>query len=364
MILSAFHATLIAYALGAQVAPSEPIQSRESSSAIKLRYAEFDPLVDGPEIAATLRREEGQNLWIVQFDGTPTQSGRDAIDASSGEIVSYLPESAYVVRIDPSRHERLEERNDIRWIGAYHPAFRLDPAMIADGAHESPDVVRYNIVVANKRTDKPTLAKKIQGLGGQVVDQHGGSILLEARLSGEQLLATAGLDEVLWIERWTPVETDMDNARIQGGGNYVETQAGYTGTGVNTHVYEGLEASHPDFTGPVTNVQSTGNAQSHGHATAGIVFGNGMSNAAVRGMAPDAGKFYTEYQTVPFGVSRNQVVSDLVNVHDVSHTTASWGNTRTFFYTAISADADDIVFDHDIPWTQSQSNAGNQDSRP
>ncbi|MCK5944594.1 MAG: S8 family serine peptidase, partial [Planctomycetes bacterium] len=75
-----------------------------------------------------------------------------------------------------------------------------------------------------------------------------------------------------------------------------------------------------------------------------------------------AGKFYTNYSTV--NTSRWQVFSDLVNIHDVSHTTASWGGSRTFFYNATSAESDDIVFDHDLAWTQSQSNAGNQDSRP
>ncbi|HEB53907.1 MAG TPA: hypothetical protein ENI87_11700, partial [bacterium] len=132
--------------------------------------------------------------------------------------------------------------------------------------------------------------------------------------------------------------------------------------GVNAHIYEGIEATHPDFTGGATNVRSGGAAQSHGHCTAGIVFGNGTSNPAVRGMAPDAGKFYTNYNSV--NGSRWQVVSDLVNIYNVSHTTASWGNAQTTAYTSVSADADDITFDHDIAWTQSQSNTGNQNSRP
>ena len=92
------------------------------------------------------------------------------------------------------------------------------------------------------------------------------------------------------------------------------------------------------------------------------MFGNGTSNPAVRGMAPDCGKFYTNNNTVQG--SRWQVFDDLVNIHNVSHSTASWGNARTFNYTSISAEADDIVFDHNLTWTQSQSNAGNQDSRP
>ena len=44
--------------------------------------------------------------------------------------------------------------------------------------------------------------------------------------------------------------------------------------------------------------------------------------------------------------------------------TASVGSPRTFDYTNISADTDAALFDFDIVHCQSQSNAGNQDSRP
>jgi hypothetical protein len=44
--------------------------------------------------------------------------------------------------------------------------------------------------------------------------------------------------------------------------------------------------------------------------------------------------------------------------------TNSTGDTRTFFYTTISAEMDDVLFINDITITQSQSNAGDQDSRP
>ena len=69
----------------------------------------------------------------------------------------------------------------------------------------------------------------------------------------------------------------MDNARIQGGANYVETQGGYTGTGVRGHIYEGIEATHPDFTHTPINVRSGGGADDHGHCTSGCVAGNGTS---------------------------------------------------------------------------------------
>ena len=50
---------------------------------IKLRYASFDPMVGMPEVPQTMRSSAGQNLVIVQFNGKPTQAGRDAVTALS-----------------------------------------------------------------------------------------------------------------------------------------------------------------------------------------------------------------------------------------------------------------------------------------
>ena len=301
-------------------------------------------------------------MFLVQFAGLPTEAGRNAITAAGGQILKYMPHDAYVVRMDARQSDAVRALGMVRWVGNYHPAYRLEPALLVPGVFAQRDPTVYNVVVADKHRDKPALAQQVAAIGGTVVNEQVGSILMTLQLTGPQLQQVAGFDEVLLIDRWTAPENDMDNARIQGGGNYVESQVGYTGTGVNAHIYEGIEATNPDFTGTVTNVRSGGGADNHGHATAGIVFGNGSSNPAVRGMAPDCNKFFTQYSSVT--TSRWQVFSDLVNIHNVSHTTASWGSTRTFFYTSISAEADDITFDHDLTWTQSQSNAGNQDSRP
>lgn len=353
----------LASACALSAALSAPTFSQEQGpSVLRLQFATFDPLEGAPELPLQLRGADSQRLWIVQFAARPTQADRDAVEALGGRIHSYLPELAYVVRMEPAATASLEGLANVRFVGRYHPAFRIDPKLVEAGALKRTDVVRYNVVVADKRSDKPALAAKVLAIGGAVADEHAGSLLFSVFLTGAQLAAVAGFDEVLWIDAWSPEELDVDNARIQGGANHIEAQGGFTGSGVNAHIYEGIEATHPDFTGGAVNVRSAGGADSHGHATAGIVFGNGSSNPAVRGLAPDAGKFFTQYGSV--NGSRYQVVQDLVQIHDVSHTTASWGNARTRTYTSVSAEADDIVFDHDITWTQSQSNASSQDSRP
>jgi serine protease AprX len=327
-----------------------------------LTFGSFDPAVSVPEVPAALRSTKAQQLFLVQFVGLPTQVGRDAITGIGGKILKYMPHDAYVVRMTAQQRQAVSGLSMIRWVGAYHPAYRVEGALLGPGVFAQPEAVTYNVVVADKHSDKPALAQKIAAIGGAVVSEQTGSILMTVSLTGPQLQIAAGFDEVLWIDRDTVLGEDVDNARIQGGANYVESQGGYSGVGVNAHIYEGIDASHPGYSGTVTNVNSGGATSGHGTNTAGIVFGDGTGNPQFRGLAPDAGKFYTNYSSV--STSRWQVFSDLVNVHNVSHTTASWGSARTFFYTSISAESDDITFDHDLTWTQSQSNAGNQDSRP
>ena len=338
------------------------VQAQQEPSRVRLRFATFDPLAERPSIPAALQSRDSEQLFIVQFDGVPTQRGRDDLARIGARVHGYLPDNCYVVRMSPDRLRSARGVPSVRWVGPYEAAYRIDPALIPELVAGHRGARRYNMMVVDKHTDKPALGEQIRAIGGVVNNEHRGSLLYTATLTSPQVLAVAHLDQVLFIDAWSPIEEDVDNARIQGGANYVENQAGYTGATLNLHIYEGIDTGHPGFSGPVVAVNSSPASTGHGTNTAGIVFGDGAGNPQFRGFAPDSGKFFTNYSSVT--TSRWQVFDDLVNVHNVSHTTASWGDARTFFYTTVSADADDAVFDHDIAWTQSQSNAGNQDSRP
>jgi hypothetical protein len=336
---------------------------------ILLKYAEFDPIQNVPAVPPMLAGSSDVHLWLVQYHEFPTDMHRNAIRSFGGEIISYMPEKSYLIRIPHAGAANLSRAAGVRWMGSYHPAYRLEPELRAEflsGAYVP--VRKYNFVVANKHEDKPALIAAVQGMGGKVVHEHPESILFTAELSGVQLIQAARLDQVIWIDRWTESSNDMDNVRIVGGGNFVESVAGYTGQGIRGHVYEGVERTHNDFNTAPTVVGSCSTADSHGHCTAGIVFGNGNSIASARGMAPNARPYYTNYGCVNTGLSRYQVLQQVVNTHNCVFTTASWGAARTTSYTSISADTDDIIFNLNIPWTQSQSNAGGtsnpRNSRP
>ena len=332
---------------------------------VRLQYATFDPLAELPQVPAALHSAQDVHLWIVQFHQAPLDRDRDLVRATGAAIAGFLPTHCHLVRMDAAMVPAVSRIPAVRWVGAYEPAYRLERFLRLEQQAGGPvPTRRYNMVMTDKRADKRALERKLVQLGGVVFDRHIDSLLFTADLTGPQLLAAARLDEVLWIDRWSAPENDMNNARIQGGANTIETAGGYTGSGIRGHIYEGCEFNHPDFTPAMTNVLSGGQAQRHGHCTTGIVFGDGTSSANARGMAPDAVGFYTNYTTVTAGNSRNMVINTVVNTHNCMFTTASWGNAQTNLYTADSADADDIVFDHRIPWTQSMSNLGNQNARP
>jgi hypothetical protein len=359
--------TLVA-ALGfarAQDAAGDASPAPSQDPRVLLRYATFDPLAALPEIPPALRAGADVDMWIVQFRSTPTDKDRALVRDAGGTIQGYLPNDCHLVRMNAAMAGIVGTLPPVRWVGAYEPAYRLEAFLLAE--HVSGAAVpvrRYNMVMADKRRDKQALEAKVVAIGGKVVDRHLQGLLFTAEFTGAQLIAAARFNEVLWIDRWSAPEVDMNNARIQGGANFVETAAGYTGSGVRGHIYEGCEFDHPDFSPPITNVLSGGEPQRHGHCTTGIVFGRGTNNPLARGMAPDAVGFYTNYTSVTPGYSRNMVINDVVNVHQCMFTTASWGSAQTPLYTADAADADDIVFDHRIPWTQSMSNLGNQNARP
>ncbi len=332
-----------------------------------LKHARFDPLRGLPEVPAALGARADCRLHVVQFHTATDLQARDAVEDLAGAAVSFLPPDAWLVRCDARAANALRALPGVRWVGAYQPAWRLQTTLLQALRSEPAarlETARYNLVVADKRNDKPELITTIEALGGQVTHPQEGSLILEVELTHEQLVEVAHLDQVLWIDAVTPIETDMDNVRVQGGANYVEGAGGYSGQGINGHVYEGLNTSVADFNVTPTPVLSNNVSSSHGHSTATIQFGNGAANPAARGMAPDARCFFTNYSAIQGNASRWQVIQALVNTHEGMHTTASWGNSRNYDYDSVTADCDDIVFDHDIPWTQSQSNSGSTPSRP
>lgn len=184
-------------------------QVRRTSYDIKLRYARFDPLQSIPVVPEAMRADVSGQLFIVQFFTQPLRQLREVITRLGGTVYNFLPDNAYVVAMDIETRAQVEALPYVRWVGPYHPAYRLEEFLRVN-LDQLPQVFpdqRYNIMVFERAPgQKTTVAQRIRGLGGPVDFVSPGGFLLYAALTPEQLVSAIRWNEVAYIDRWTPAE--------------------------------------------------------------------------------------------------------------------------------------------------------------
>lgn len=344
-------------------------QTRVADYTLKLRYGNFDPLTDSPEILApSLTSGEEQNMYIVQFVTQPLKEYRSAITQLGGQVYFFMANHAHLVRLKPSQVDEVRNLPFVRWVGPYHPAYRLEELMLENEIRgiKTP-MKRYNIMIMDSALGmKADIASRIQKIGGQVAREDAGKYLLEAILTHDQLMETVGWDEILFIDIWSPYEKDMDLARQIGGGDFLETMEGLTGEGVRGEILDlGFNMNHRDFDHHPLIEHTPVSVDSHGAACAGINFADGTGDIRGRGMMPMGQGIVADWDEASVGQTRYNHTGELAQEpYNAVFQTASVGSARTRNYTTISADTDAALFDFGVLHCQSQSNAGNQDSRP
>ena len=317
---------------------------------IQLRSRSFDPL-------ATVQVQKASAAYIVQFATSPLDSQRRDLRKLGVRLGAYLPDAAYVVKMTPAQAAETAQKPYIRWVGAYEPADKLAPEL-------TPGRVRIWLTEPDL-VEQGALINRIEQIGGTVELASASQAVIEATLDSVQLQAIAAEGAVLAIDQWSAPETDMNNAREDGGANLIEAARGYRGQGVRGEVMDGgLRATHQEFrTRPPLIHGSNTTDTSHGTSTYGQIFAQGVV-AIDRGMLPEAQGILATYTTVTDRYAHTaQLVNPSLQYRAVFQSN-SWGDALTTSYTTISADMDRIVFDHDILICQSQSNAGTRSSRP
>lgn len=344
------------------------VRTVQPSYELGLRYAHFDPIEGEPPIQQMLTADDAVNLYIVQFVTQPLSEYQDAIATYGGVVRHYIAQYAYLVEMSHSVKTQVETLSFVRWVGMYHPAYRLEEFMLDN--LENADIVyplqRYNIQVL-AIDQKNILSERIKEIGGIVNKADAGKTLVEATLTPEQLFSLIRWNEVLFVDRWSPYEVDMDIAREIGGANYIESVGGYNGSGVRGEVFDaGFNLAHVDFQSRPLILHGNVGSDSHGASTSGIVFGDGTCNPKGRGLLPAGQGIVGDYNYIGLeGTNRYIHTGELVqDPYYGVFETASVGNDRTTQYTTISADTDSALFDFDVLHCQSQSNAGDQMSRP
>ncbi|MEL7372047.1 MAG: S8 family serine peptidase, partial [Myxococcota bacterium] len=342
---------------------------------LRMRFEQADPMVKDPttmlppEVVAAFGAPdlERKQAYLLQFVAQPFGPIQDHLRTLGVKLLSYYPDHAYVVQMDARLMQKVRELPYVRWVGLYHPGMKMAPALFERVSGATEERRRYSVLVAGRPdVSLPEVAKEVYLLGGDV-EMQSMSRRMIVSLDDFALVELIKSKDVLFVDEATPREVDMDIARQIGGADSLELIQGYTGQGIRAEVMDsGLRTTHNDFqSNPALIHAGNGSSTSHGTSVYGIVFGDGATNAQGRGMLPDAEQpIFAAYTTLGDRMAHTARLVDPTGQYRAVFQTNSWGNARTRDYTTISAEMDEILFTQDILILQSQSNAGNQDSRP
>ncbi|GEM_PF-500314 len=207
--------------------------------------------------------------YIVQFAGPIQESWKRDLADRGVKFLWYLPNYAFVVRMDPGLEGQVRLHPAVRWVGIYQPAYKISgqPEMKSrEGRLEAIVLVHYDEDIA-------AVQDALKGMGAEVLEATTSEFnkMIKADLPLEALESVAGLSQVAWIEPWYPDR--LQNALCQwvvqsndstGGGNRTIWNHGIRGEGqVLSSSDSGIRVTHNMFYDPSVSLTTWGDYPTH-----------------------------------------------------------------------------------------------------
>jgi len=276
---------------------------------IHLKYAAFDPLAGEPNVPSDLRGIEtpGQaGYYVVQFEGPVDAGMKDEIVSLGAELLDYVPDFAFIVRMTPEIAANIAQTDMVRWVGLYHPAYSISP-QFARGGRAS---VKATILMFPGESAADLAAEVSRSAGIVHASGSGGNPYVEATIPMQAISGIARRHGLAWIEPVVERKLCNDVARGIMNVNSTSSGIGIYGSGELVAVCDtgldtgSLSTISADFAGRVFKTYALGrknkwgDAEGHGTHVAGSVLGSGIlsgSNPAAHdyttsfaGTAPEA----------------------------------------------------------------------------
>jgi subtilisin-like proprotein convertase family protein len=246
-------------------------------------------------IPTHLQSQGDPGAYIVQARGPIDNAFRAMLAAAGAEIVSYIPNDAYLVRAQAGVANGLASNPLTQAVMAYEPYYKIQSSMLtlAVGQMALPDGAALNLGLFGDNAQQTI--QEIEKLGGKVLAQDRSPFGPVVRVQPPQnWTMLAALPGVQRVEPYHPRMHANDLSRVAVGvstdtlvpTNYMNL----SGLNVIVEVNDfGIDANHPDFAAttnggasrvigdPANLVDSDG----RGTHVAGIIAGNGSKSSTV-----------------------------------------------------------------------------------
>ena len=252
------------------------VRSAENFDRIELHAATLNTRGPEREVPTALRQSvtaTGKYLRLIQFKGPVLAAWLKAVTAIRGlQVVSYIPNNAYIVSTDASGEAQLrslsEPAGPIQWIGAYHPAYKLQQGLLAGGGNVA---LTVRVVVLDGLEAASTIAAirrySAAGAVAEPVVQHNRQTL-QITVNQSDMAAIAQLPNVLWLERMITKEAKDEKQDLILSG-HISQLPGHSPIPANSggerylawldnNVGGGLPAFTNSATYPIVDIADTG----------------------------------------------------------------------------------------------------------
>lgn len=299
------------------------------------------------ESSQEIERQSSDQFYIIRFNKIPSDVEKAKLVASGVELLTYIPDQAYYVKIKAGN--RISEEH----LGALNilETVKLTPELkIANNLKDTnnlPNWIKHgkNIHVIVHFYDE-YIGKAVAELKGRATIIEINRRLNSATLSikKQDLNKIASINSIRYIEPTTrPFDVEELDAMTNQRSNFLKTGGlDFDGTGVAVHIGDGGTVSeHLDYEGRLTLTTSE-NESSHATHVCGIVGSAGNFDPMVQGQAPGATLYSHSGSGVLFN---NSVLNNAIN-NGVVITTHSlgWGCNDGYNSSARSADQDMVDF--------------------
>ncbi|HTY87248.1 MAG TPA: S8 family serine peptidase [Candidatus Acidoferrum sp.] len=237
-------------------------------------------------IPAHLRSPGDPGAYIVQSRRPVDAAFRAVLAALDAEIVSYIPNNAYLVLLRQGGASKLADNPLTQAVLPYEPYFKIQSALLpqAVGQMSLPDGAVLTLGLFDR--DAPATMAEIRKLGAVVTDQDrspfGPIVRVQPPADWTALAALPGVQRVELFHKRVHAN-DLSRAAL-GVASDTLVPTNYlnlTGSNVLVQVNDtGIDVNHPDLIGRVLGSPTT-DSDGHGTHVAGIIAGDGTKSTTV-----------------------------------------------------------------------------------
>ena len=124
------------------------VNTPPSSILIKMKADEFDPLVEEPNFPPDLLYNIENGYYLVQFNGPIQFHWTEKIREAGALVLGYVPDHTYLIFMDHKTKQNLEKFSFVRWIGIYHPAYKIQDKLL-----NKTQEIELNVLVFEDKQD-------------------------------------------------------------------------------------------------------------------------------------------------------------------------------------------------------------------